>query len=712
MNIRLPLLLGALCAATVARADHNDVHTLETLVVTGSREAEAKAETAATVNVISEQSIAVQRPTHPKGLLNQVPGVWVSNLSGEGHSTSIRQPLTTAPMYLYLEDGVPTRSTGFFNHNALYEINVPQSGGIEVSKGPGSALYGSDAIGGSINVLTRTPPKQAEMELTTEAGSNGWGRVLASGGNNHGNDAWRANLNLTRTDGWQDHAEYDRESASARWDHAVGNDTLIKTVAAWSHIDQNHVGDLTESEYRNDPQKNNAPISYRIVDALRLSSAYEKEQGNTLLSFTPYYRHDQMEILPNWSLGYDPVHYKTENHSFGLLSKYRIDFVPLRTRLITGLDIDYSPGSQQEDKIKTFSAGDIKYASFITGNRIYDYDVTFSSLSPYVQTEFSPTEKWRVTAGLRYDNMRYDYNNHLSDGAISSTLSGFPASGFYGHVADTDVDYEHWSPKLGATYAFTENLNGFIAYTQGFRTPSQGQVFRPSRVFNANPVLAAIAAQAAADGSYNLKPVVVDNIETGLRGESGIWDYEVSLYHMTKQDDILSYRDPVTTQTTTVNAGETLHRGIEVALGADLHDDWRFDTSLSYAKHTYEDWASKDGDYSGNEMEAAPRALANTRLTYTPAFMNGGRIQTEWVHLGKYWRDAANVQDYDGHDLVNLRASYPFRGGALSDNMEVYANVDNLFDKQYAETTSYSSNGNSYTAGLPRMFYIGVQAKW
>jgi outer membrane receptor protein involved in Fe transport len=707
MKSRLSLFLVACCAGSAALADH----TLETVVVTGSREAEAKSETPATVNVISEQTINSQRPTHPKGVLNQVPGVWVSNLSGEGHSTSIRQPLTTAPMYLYLEDGVPTRSTGFFNHNALYEINVPQSGGIEVSKGPGSALYGSDAIGGSVNVLTRTPPQKAEAELTTEAGSSGWGRVLASGGDRSGNDAWRANLNLTRADGWQDHAEYDRESASARWDHAMGDDTLLKTVLAWSHIDQNHVGDLTEAEYRSDPQKNNAPISYRKVDALRLSSAYEKESGNTLLSFTPYFRHDQMTIVPNWSLSYDPTIYTTENHSLGLLSKYRIDFAPLRSRLITGLDLDYSPGSQQEDKIKTASSGNIKYASFVIGNRIYDYDVTFSSVSPYVQTEFSPTENWRVTAGLRYDSMRYDYNNHLANMAISSTLAGFPASGWYGHVADTDTDYEHWSPKLGATYAFTEKTNGFVSLTEGFRTPSQGQVFRPSRAGNA------VSAQIAADGSYNLKPVVVDNIETGLRGKLSAWDYEVSLYHMIKKDDILSYRDPVTLQTYNVNAGETLHRGIEIALGADISEAWRFDTSISYARHTYEEWktvvSGVPTNYSGNEMEAAPRVLTNTRLTYTPVFMNGGRIQTEWVRVGQYEEDAANTHTYDGHDLVNLRVSYPFHAGGVSDSMEVYANVDNLFDKQYAETTSYSTTtGNMYTAGLPRMFYVGVQAKW
>ena len=64
--------------------------------------------------------------------MNRISGVYVSNFGGEGHATAIRQPITTKALYAYLEDGVPIRSTGFFNHNALYEINIPQAGRLEV----------------------------------------------------------------------------------------------------------------------------------------------------------------------------------------------------------------------------------------------------------------------------------------------------------------------------------------------------------------------------------------------------------------------------------------------------------------------------------------------------------------------------------------------------------------------------------------------------
>ncbi|HSR01876.1 MAG TPA: TonB-dependent receptor plug domain-containing protein, partial [Methylophilaceae bacterium] len=93
------------------------------VTVTATREAQKVSETPSTVNIINQETVQELRPAHPSEIMRKVPGVTVTVTNGEGHQTSIRQPITTAPVYLYLEDGIPTRSTGFFNHNALFEIN-------------------------------------------------------------------------------------------------------------------------------------------------------------------------------------------------------------------------------------------------------------------------------------------------------------------------------------------------------------------------------------------------------------------------------------------------------------------------------------------------------------------------------------------------------------------------------------------------------------
>jgi outer membrane cobalamin receptor len=184
--------LAAIAFASTAWAEPPDSPTrLDEVTVTGLREEQPKSETPVTVHSVNGATVRDTKPTHPADVMNTLPGVWVNTTGGEGHMTAIRQPLTTNPVYLYLEDGVPTRSTGFFNHNALYEINVPQSNGIEVSKGPGTVLYGSDAIGGVVNVLTRPAPDGSEAEAAVTLGAFGFRRLLASGGHGRSGDGLR-----------------------------------------------------------------------------------------------------------------------------------------------------------------------------------------------------------------------------------------------------------------------------------------------------------------------------------------------------------------------------------------------------------------------------------------------------------------------------------------------------------------------------------------
>jgi len=663
------------------------------ITVTGTREETLRAETSETVGQINNKELQVTKPAHPSEIMERVPGVHINVTGGEGHMTSIRQPISTQPLYLYLEDGIPTRSTGFFNHNALYEVNVPQASGIEITKGPGTALYGSDAIGGVINVITEAPPIEPELKLSLEAGEFGWRRLLTSTGKSWDDDGLRADINLTHTDGWRDATDYDRASATIRWDHFLQSGASLKTLLSTSNIDQQTAGSsrISEDDYNNNPTENYTPISYREVKATRISTAYEKESHNTLLSLTPYVRNNFMEYMPNWSFSYDPSIKETESNSLGLLAKYRIDFKPLRTRLIFGADIDYTPGSRLEYSIDAVKTGDI-YTSFTTADKIYDYDVTYQAVSPYVHVETSPSENWRFNAGLRYDNLQYDYTNNMADGAlvVNPSSTRFPVT--YNHPVDAKVDFAHFSPKLGAAYTFSESLNGFASYRHAFRAPSESQIFRPG----------------SNGASLDLDPVKVDSFEIGLRANpTKLLDYEVSIYYMTKKDDLVTYEDPLTEDRTTVNAGETLHRGVELGLNSQFSKDWKLSLSYAKNKHTFENWIEKGTDFSGNEIQSAPEDVANTRIKYSPSVLNGGRAELEWVHLGEYWMDQTNTEKYSGHELLNLRINY-----FASKTFETYVRLMNVGDKTYATSASFSRGESTFAPGMPRTLYAGAEYKF
>ncbi len=665
---------------------------LEEVVVTGTRETEPLKEVPATVNRVKEDEIKAVKPTHPSEVMNRVPGVWINSTGGEGHITSIRQPLTTSPVYLFLEDGIPVRSTGFFNHNALYEMNMPGAERVEVIKGTGTALYGSDAIGGTINVMTRPAPLTPEAEINPEAGSYNWKRLLATMGDTWGAEGVRLDLNATHSGGWRERKEYNRYSTTLKWDHLFPGMASAKTVLAYSQIDQQTSGGapLMKADYDSRPWYNYHTFDFRNVKALRLSSAFEKEYGeSTLLSVIPFMRWNRMDLMPEWGIfnvggnNYRGSLSATEFYSLGMLAKYRRDFSPLRTRLITGVDFDYSPGKYYERRtIVTRDTQTLKYTGFSfdpsTVNN-YDYDATFFGASPYAQAEFSPVEKLRVTVGARYDALSYDYTNNLT------TSANRPES--------DKKSYYHLSPKAGAAYSVTDDISVFASYNNGFRIPSTTDLFK---------------AGGTATTASNLKPIKVDSYETGVRGKWGAVSFETALYYMEKKDDIVTFA-VAAGNSQRLNAGKTEHKGVEIGIGVEPLKEVSMNASYSYSKHSYSEWkVSPTVDLSGKEISIAPRQNLNVSLDYMPALLNGGLVELEWAHLGSYWVDDANTEKYKGHDLINLRASYkPVPG------WELYAKALNLFDRSYADRVSKGATGEALWApGTPLTLFAGVVYKW
>jgi iron complex outermembrane recepter protein len=658
---------------------------LPEVVVSSSREAELASTTPVSVGVVRGEEIRETRGHHPAEIVNRIPGVYVSNFGGEGHATAIRQPITTKALYAYLEDGVPIRSTGFFNHNALYEVNIPLAGRLEVIKGPGTAVYGSDAVGGVVNAFTRDPSPHPEAEVFLEGGSSTYVRGLGTASTTVGRSGFRADMNVTRADGWREGTPYDRQSGTARWDYTLSEHSRLKTVAAVSHIDQPGDGgsDLTPEDYTTLPSRTYSPIAFRRVMAARLSTELQVRGETSSFGATLYTRYNELDLLPSWQLSFDPQTWESRHRSVGLLTRYRRLVAPLRTNLSTGVDLEYTPGSRLETEITPQRAGQV-FTAYTAGEVQYDYDVTFWQASPYAQADVSLPGRVQLSAGARYDHIGYDYDNRLTD----------LATGFHRRPASTGVTFDRISPKLGATWELAPNANLFASYREAFRAPSESQLFR----------------QGSAENTVDLKPVRAQSWEAGFRTAlAGVVTFEATGYSMRLRDDILTFFNPSNGLRLTQNAGATNHRGVEVGIGVGLARGLRLDGALSYAKHTYVEWEPRqDVNYTGNEMELAPRFLGNGRLSYRPPFLSTGLVAVEWVKLGSYWMDPENTHKYDGHDLFNVFATVP-----VMDHLELSGRVTNLADKRFAETSSFNQQqGERFRPGAPRQFFLGAQYRF
>ena len=680
----------------------NKKATHETVIITVTQQETSLFDTSLSVGRTESQEIATVRPAHPSELVNRIAGVNVNNLGGESHFTAIRNNLSTKANYLFLENGVPTRSTGFFNHNALYEINLPQASAVEVIKGPGSALYGSDAMHGMINVLSGEIPDEQYLKLGAELSDQHWYRHLISYGDRiNDQHAFRLDLNQTFNDGWRDNSEHTRDAFTAQWLWTPSTDFKLKTVFSYNYVDQSLQSGLSKEDWKNNPEENYYHLPGRDVESFRLSSKMTKTlDSDSQFNFTPYFRQSITSgLIPSWKLNPNPATpfnntnlseiWYQKHSSYGFLTNFVQDFDTMDSKLILGLDFDYSPGAYEVDETlltRDFRSNGTYFTDYSrTGNELYNFDPTYKSISPYVHYDLKPWDDWKFDLGLRYDYSEFELDQNSSNAnAIESQT----------------VEFDQLSPKFGFNWDFHQDHQAYGSYRRGFRAPSASDLFKQPDSFN----------------STELEPTTIDSFELGLRGFiTDRFTYDLSVYHMFKKDDIITYRDPnnpnlsIATQN-----GETEHRGIELALQWLAHDFWTLGFSGSYSEHTYETWdigaappwnptGPSGTALEGNELERAPKYLHNLRVNYHPDWMKGGRFELEGIFLGSYFVDQENSDKYDGHELINFRVDYP-----LNDKLTVYSRVMNVMDTENAAYVS-GSNATPYRPGEPRSFFFGFE---
>ncbi|MDA0339194.1 MAG: TonB-dependent receptor, partial [Proteobacteria bacterium] len=656
----------------------NSAAATDQMVVTGTREAEPLFNQPESIGVVTGDAIREAHVTHPSEILERIPGVHQAWLGGDHHTTVIRQPINFNPLYLTLENGVPTRATGFFETNALYDVNLPQAAGTEITKGPGTALYGSDAIAGVINVLTPLPPEEPFAgSISVEGSSRGYKRALISVGGTDGAHGLRGDFNLTHDDGWRDNTQSERYMGTLTWAIDNGGALKVRNVLMLATINQESTGsNLNPDDFANNPKRNTQPIAFRNVDSVRFQSHISYDMGDALLTAVPYFRYSRIELLPSFALGFDPHFFDTKATSIGGQLKYRQNFAE-DFRLIVGVDVDYTTGSRVDRSLSLTRADGI-ITDFTEVATVYDFDVDAITLSPYMHGEWQATSRLRIVAGVRFDYARYDYTNDLTTVLDPTALHNRPA--------DQNQSFDSFSPKAGLTYNVTDNLNAFFSYKRGFRIPTASQLYRPGR----------------STLSTELQPVKADSFEVGARGAWERIQFEISLYTMKINDDILVFTNDDTGVRDIRNSGDTRHKGIEIGFAADITDTVAFSGAYARNSHEFIEWAPVSGaDLSGNKINRAPKDIGNARVTWRPEFLNGGRFEIEYQHLGGYFLDDNNTRTYGGHDLLNLSANM-----FISDGIEVFLRVHNVTNTRYSTNGRFNAfAGEELKPGLARAVF-------
>ncbi|MBI1252473.1 MAG: TonB-dependent receptor plug domain-containing protein [Alphaproteobacteria bacterium] len=662
------------------------------IVVTAERRAQDASRLATNAASLSGDELAFVAPQTASEALNRLPGVAIHRNNGVENLPAIRSPVLnggqSAGSFLVLEDGVPIRAPGFANVNQLFETSLDFAARVEVTRGPGSALYGSNAVHGLVNVST---PLACSMRL---GGMNGRAAMIAGDGNGSVHtqvmgrtylskppddeiwlDCWPSpsvlyGVSARRERGWRDQSGLDQQSALFGFDAAMG-DWSIQGRIALQNLNQETASFIQgENAYDNAElaQTNPTPGAYRDTQIARARITAERAFGDWKLSLTPYARWIDADL----NLSFFPSQAQEISRQKGGGLQAAIYYDPSEAlSVIFGADADLTRGSLYEfqslPNIGTFTQG-----------LHYDYQVDMRVLAAYAQANWAIAENWRVIAGLRGEWVTYDYDNRAPSNDV----------GRFRRPDDRTDRFDALTPKLGLVWTPHENQTLWLNYARGARPPQITDLYS--------------LQTTQTPGGQGVE--TIESVELGWRGDLGPARLELAAYAMDKDDTAFRNADGFT-----VTDGASRHVGVELSGGAPLPAGFDLSGWVTYARHTYRfDNPSTRGGESirkGDDIDSAPRWIWNARLGWSPH--DALRLEAEWAHMGEYFTNAENTRTYTGHDVFNLRGEVE-----VSSAVTLTAALRNIANTDYAERADFAFGNDRYFPGEGRNLTLGVRGRF
>jgi outer membrane receptor protein involved in Fe transport len=659
---------------------------IDEVIVTARRRDQHVLEHAGNIDQLGLAELTGVQHQHIYELMTRVAGVWMVRGSGQEHLTAIRSPVLTGAGscggFLFLEDGIPTRPSGFCNVNQMLELDSEQAASVEVIRGPGNALYGSNALHGVINVLMPVPQRGTSPYLSLEYGANHYLRskfMLPSKGDSEG----FLSAAYTRDDGFRDDSGYRQFKVHTKLDGRLLGGDIVYALTA-TGLDQNTAGYVPGKDAYKDRQlsrMNFNPGAFRKVSSQRLYALWNRSFQTLDIDVRPYARHSAMEFLMHYLPG-QPLE-KNGQVSTGFLSS--VSFGSHRHQTVMGVDAEVA-----DIFLEQYQAEPATGSAFIVETRPqgwqYNYEVFSASLSLYVQSDIFLSDRWTLGAGMRFESLWYDYDNRMLDGNTrdDGTVCGFGGC-LYSRPADRQDHYSNVAPKLSINYQAGQATSLYAALLRGFRAPQASELYRLQ------------SGQQVSD----LDSEVIDSLEAGIRHRAERWSVDASLFAMKKRDSV--FRDA---QGFNVSGARTKHAGIEVSAMFSPVENWTIQLDGTWAKHVYDfDFTPSMGEQitAGNDVDTAPRLMGSARFGYQqPA--RGLSAELQWVYMGEYFLYAGNGFYYEGHRLLNLRL-----GKRLSDRINLTIRLNNLANSAYADRADYAFGNYRYFPGRGREWFVEIR---
>ncbi len=706
------LLSGTALAASDPAGTDPEPRAHETIVVKGQRIEQKLSDVSGSITVITQDDLDRQVATELTDVFKNEPGVSVTGSAGRPQNIIIRG--MGGNRVLIVKDGVRV-SDGFGADDlndkvGRFSFDLDDVKQIEVAKGAGSSLHGSDAIGGTIVISTKQPEDYLQGQdaylgsKVLQDGSSDKQKLSATG-------AARVldSEHLLRVSGWQGHetANYDESRIPADLDG------LSASTSSRFLLSDHHLLRLELDYFEDNAKRDQGPREVPQPDGKwQVRQYHEQGSQRTQGGKLGWEASDLGSLLADqftWSL--------YGNHSKNSANKRSL----LQNDLLSGY-----PRYRSERELSTFteervgSELDVRL-DLVTGDIAH-------KLSYGVELERTrherPVEKLSLEAGVPQPSQSEPFSSARTDRA-GVWLGDVATLGRWQFTPTLRMDHQwlrpqdgnqgenhswHLSPSLATSYRVNEQWRSWLSYANGFRAPSYDKVYGNIPHYFALPPFQIIA-------NTDLKEETSHSFEWGLSGEGENWSIKPALFY-NRYYNFIDWREVglrlsdgvILRQYRNVAKAETW--GAEIAASYWLTQEWELATKLGWV----------DGeDSQGEALRTLTPLEGNTRLSY----------QTHDWSLGVQADYAAAMDRVPtcGNSLTKRQDACLTSAGwfslamtadwLITDALKVNLKLDNLFDTRYTryqdvagleagtDASLFTQSGRTLSASL-RYTFVGI----
>jgi len=665
--ICIPLIFAGVCRAETAAKEEKSMITLPEVVVTATRTASEIEKVPAGITVITHEDIKNSNAGSIPDLLSSGEGIVVRNLQGNGKNAQVdlRGYGETGPYNtLVLVDG--RRVNGIDLSGVDWtQIPIDQVERIEIVRGTGTVLYGDNAAGGVINIITKTPSDKFAAKGGITLGSYDRKRLEASVSGGYDRIAASINASHDETDGYRKNNKYKAEDIGGKIVFDASESLSLKIIGSYHEDEYGLPGPLTEAQLKADRRDSTNPLDEGNSTDSYIKAGIDLMIGNygTMVADLSYRNRSSEAVFPDAT---SPLATDSNSETWGVTPRYiwNGDIFDHKNTLVAGADIYWS-----EQDIDSYGGFFIPLTAKTSISNIKR-----DSVGLYLNNEYAIKENIILSLGARHEKVQYD-------------LLQKDMTGFLGTLDEQITDSEN-AYNAGLTFIYAEKSSVFVRTNRSFRFPLTDElVYIDWSTF-------------AYKANTDLKPQTGIHYEAGIRHSftekiSG----SVTLFRAEIENEL--FYNPSTFGNE--NHPETLHQGLEIGYKAKP-----FDKLTIFGNFTYEDATFEKAPYRGSEIPSVPGYKGNLGFRIDDVAVTGLVLSAAYNYVGSSHvisDQANNFDKLDSYYTIDAKLAYKYK------ILKAFIGVNNLTDRKYSEygvMDTFLTKRNFYPAP-ERNFFAGIQ---